>query len=183
VNYAALSGDYSQSNYSSSRLAQIEDRDCWKVLQQYLIDELLTPIFERWLEAAVLSGALNLPGYDLAPDRFSACRWMARGWSYIDPLKDVEADKAAIRCGLKTQAQVVAEQGGDLEELLMARKAEVDRAQKLELQFDTNPADDMEGGYVEPTDPATEATEDTAEGEGTGVPSLNQDGASNGSDA
>jgi lambda family phage portal protein len=163
VNYAALSGDYSQSNYSSSRLAQIEDRDCWKVLQQYLIDELLTPIFERWLEAAVLSGALNLPGYELAPDRFSACRWMARGWSYIDPLKDVEADKAAIRCGLKTQAQVVAEQGGDLEELLIARKAEVDRAQELELQFDTNPADDLQGGAID-AQPETDAEpEDSSE--------------------
>lgn len=131
----------------------------------------------------MLSGALSLPAYDLAPDRFCACRWMARGWSYIDPLKDVEADKAAIRSGLKTQAQVVAEQGGDLEELLMARKAEVDRAQELELQFDTNPADDMEGGYAEPTDPAAETTEDTAEGESADVPSLSPDGEGDGTDA
>jgi lambda family phage portal protein len=169
VNYAALSGDYSMSNYSSSRLAQIEDRDCWKVLQQYLIDELLTPVFERWLEAAVLSGALSLPTYDLSPDRFCACRWMARGWSYIDPLKDAQADNLAIRSGTKTQAQVVAEQGGDLEELLIARKAEVDRAQELDLQFDSNPADDMQGGSTE-----------FAKGETTGVPSLNQDGESDG---
>ena len=90
---------------------------------------------------------------------------MTRGWAYIDPKKDVEADMAAIRCGLKTQAQVVAEQGGDLEELLLARKSEVDRAQELELQFDTNPADDDEGGYLEPTDPAAEEEEDAAEEE------------------
>jgi lambda family phage portal protein len=172
VNYAALSGDYSQSNYSSSRLAQIEDRDCWKVLQQYFIDELKTPIFERWIEAAVLSGELRLPGYDLAPDRFCSCRWMARGWSYIDPLKDAQADNLAIRSGTKTQAQVVAEQGGDLEELLIARKAEVDRAQELGLQFDSNPADDMQGGSTE-----------FAEGEGTGVPSLSPDGENDGTDA
>ena len=183
VNYAAVSGDYSQSNYSSSRLAQIEDRDAWRALQQYLIDSLLIPVFERWLEAAVLCGELPLVGYELAPDRFCACRWMARGWSYIDPAKDAEADKMLIRCGLKTQAQVVAEQGGDLEELLLARKAEVDRAQELELQFDTNPADDLEGGYVEPTDPAAETTEDTAEGEAIDVPSLSQDGEGDGLDA
>jgi lambda family phage portal protein len=176
VNYAALSGDYSQSNYSSSRLAQIEDRDCWKVMQQYIIDELLTPVFERWLELAVLSGVLRLPSYDLSPDRFCACRWMTRGWAYIDPKKDVEADQVAIRCGLKTQAQVVAEQGGDLEELLLARKSEVDRAQELELQFDTNPADDDEGGYVEPTDPAAEDAEDAAEDDSEEDSMLNEDG-------
>jgi capsid protein len=124
----------------------------------------------------VLSGALNLPGYELAPDRFSACRWMARGWSYIDPLKDAQADNLAIRSGTKTQAQVVAEQGGDLEELLIARKAEVDRAEELDLHFDSNPADDMQGGSADPTGSAT--TSDP-----TGVPSLNQDGASNGPDA
>jgi capsid protein len=97
---------------------------------------------------------------------------MARGWSYIDPLKDAQADNLAIRSGTKTQAQVVAEQGGDLEELLIARRAEVDRAEELQLQFDSNPADDMQGGSAE-----------FAESEGTEVPSLSQDGESNGSDA
>lgn len=180
INYATLTQDFSQSNYSSSRMAQLEDRDNWKALQQYLIASLHVPVFEAWLEAAVLSGALSLPGYDLAPERYCACRWMPRGWSYIDPLKDVQADEKAIRCGLKTQAQVVAEQGGDLEELLMARKAEVDRAMELELQFDTNPADDDQGGYAEPTDPAAEDAEDTAEGETSEVDSLSQDGEDNG---
>jgi lambda family phage portal protein len=189
VNYAALSGDYSQSNYSSSRLAQIEDRDNWKVLQQYLIDELLTPVFERWLEAAVLSGALSLPGYELAPGRFCACRWMARGWSYIDPLKDVEADKAAIRCGLKTQAQVVAEQGGDIEELMVAMAAERQRAQELGLTLDIDPGKVSNAGLTQarpvgsiiPQDPYM--PDDTQAGEQTGVPSLSQDGENDGSDA
>jgi capsid protein len=88
-----------------------------------------------------------------------------------------------VRCGFATQAQIVAEQGGDLEELLVARKAEVDRAQELELQFDTNPADDDLGGYVEPMDPAAEESEDSAEGEQLGLDSLSQDGDSNGLDA
>jgi hypothetical protein len=183
INYASLSQDYSMSNYSSSRLAQLEDRENWKALQQYLIASLHTPVFEAWIEAAVLSGELALPGYELAPSRYCSCRWMPRGWSYIDPLKDVEADKAAIRCGLKTQAQVVAEQGGDLEELLLARKAEIDRAMDLELQFDTNPADDANGGYVEPIDPAAEDAEDTAEGESADVNSISADGENDGLDA
>jgi hypothetical protein len=37
-------------------------------------------------------------------------------------------------------AEVVAEQGGDLEEMLIARSAELDRADELDLVFDTNPA-------------------------------------------
>ena len=54
----------------------------------------------------------------------------------------------AVRCGFKTQAEVVASGGSDLEDLLVARAAEVDRAEQLGLQFDTNPADDMMGGAM-----------------------------------
>jgi len=43
---------------------------------------------------------------------------------------------------------VVAEQGGDLEELLLARKAEVDRADELELYFDSNPEHEHEAAEM-----------------------------------
>ena len=36
VSYESLSRDYSQSNYSSSRLSLLDDRDRWRVLQQWL---------------------------------------------------------------------------------------------------------------------------------------------------
>ena len=71
---------------------------------------------------------------------------MPRGWGWVDPAKEVEANKMAVRCGFTTQAQVVAEQGGDLEELLMARKAELDRSNELGIKFETDPADDIQGG-------------------------------------
>ena len=54
------------------------------------------------------------------------------------PTKEIVAAKDAIKAGLKTQAQVVSENGGDLEELLPARKAEMDAAAQLNLVFDTD---------------------------------------------
>jgi lambda family phage portal protein len=140
VPFTSLSANYSESNYSSSRLELLDARENWKALQQYMIDAFLTPVFEAWLDAAVLSGELQLPGYELAPDRYRAVRWMPRAWSWIDPAKEVAAYRDAVRSGFKTQAEVVAEQGGDLEEMLIARSAELDRADELDLVFDTNPA-------------------------------------------
>jgi len=64
----------------------------------------------------------------------------------VDPTKEVQAYQAAVRCGFATQAQIVAEQGMDLEDILQGRATEVQRAAQLGLQFDTNPADDREGG-------------------------------------
>jgi capsid protein len=50
------------------------------------------PIYERWPEAAVLSGAGRLPspyGYDWK--RCAAARRIMRGSDWVDRLKDVEA--------------------------------------------------------------------------------------------
>jgi len=183
VPYSSVSSDYSQTNYSSSRLELLESREHWRTMQQFMIEHLHRPVFERWMRAAVAVGQLNLPGYELTPERYDAVKWYPRGWGWVDPEKEINAYKEAVRCGFATQAQIVAEQGGDLEELLMARKAEVDRAEELELQFDTNPADDGLGGYVEPTDPAAETAEDTAEGEPVELDSLSTDGATDGLNA
>ena len=137
--YETISRDFSQSNYSSSRLSLLEDRENWKVLQDYLIDHLLQPVFERWLQAAALIGAINLPGYELAPDRYAAVKWFPRGWEWVDPAKEVAAYKEAVRCGFTTQAAVVATHGDDLEDVLQALTEERSRAQELGLTLDIDP--------------------------------------------
>jgi lambda family phage portal protein len=149
--FETISRDFSQSNYSSSRLSLLEDREHWRMLQDYMIEHLLQPVFDRWLAAAAGVGQLNLPGYDTQPERYEAVRWYPRGWAWVDPQKEVDAYTKAVRSGFKTQAEVVAEGGGDIEDLLTARAAEVDRAEQLGLQFDTNPADDVQGGAVDAT--------------------------------
>jgi len=149
--FETISRDFSQSNYSSSRLSLLEDREHWRMLQDYMIEHLLQPVFDRWLAAAAGVGQLNLPGYDAMPERYEAVRWYPRGWAWVDPMKEVGAYKEAVRAGFKTQAEVVAEGGGDIEDLLTARAAEVDRAEQLGLQFDTNPADDQLAGATNAT--------------------------------
>jgi lambda family phage portal protein len=158
--YETISRDFSQSNYSSSRLSLLEDREMWRMLQDWLIEHVCQPVFERWLMAAMASGELALPGYDLMPERYSSVRWFPRGWEWVDPAKEVAAYKEAVRCGFKTQAEVVAAGGSDLEDLLLARAAEVDRAEQLGLQFDTNPADDMMGGAMGATPEVEDEIED-----------------------
>ena len=63
---------------------------------------------------------------------------MFRGWSWVDPQKEVAACKEAIKAGFKTQAQIIAEQGGDIHEVMAARKNEVELAEQLGLNFDVN---------------------------------------------
>ena len=171
--YETVSRDYSQTNYSSSRLSLLEDREHWRTLQDYVIKNFHQPVFEAWLEMAVMSGALNLPLYEVEPMRFKRIKWVPRAWGWVDPQKEVAAYKEAIRCGFKTLAQVINEQGGDLDEYLLARKSELEKLEELGIAVDTDPTLMNAGGsfqtaapaMVDPQSPEDDLVEDSSDDE------------------
>lgn len=142
--YESLSRDYSQSNYSSSRLALLEDRDAWRAIQQWFIRSFREPLHRAWLQQAVLSGAVSVPVVEYAtdPTKFEAVNFKPRGWSWVDPTKEVEAYKEAVRAGFTTVSDVIAQtdlQGRDAEEVFEARERELAELDELGLTFDTSP--------------------------------------------
>jgi lambda family phage portal protein len=153
VSYETISRDFSQSNYSSSRLSLLEDRENWKALQQYLISSLHTPIFEAWLDAAVKVGTLPLPAYEQERERYQEINWVPRGWEWVDPEKEGKAYRDAVRNGFMTQAEVVMTRGGDFQELIAARASEIEQTNELDLVFDVNPGQVAAGGMAQPFDP------------------------------
>ena len=140
ISYENLSADYSQSNYSSSRLALLNDRDTYRALQSWVMLNLHQPVYESWLDMAVLSGRLNLPIYELNKRRYQAVRWQPRGWSWVDPQKEINATISAVGAGLTTLTDEIAKQGGDIEDLLKTRKRELDMAASYGLSLYTPPA-------------------------------------------
>lgn len=142
VSYESLSRDYSQSNYSSSRLALIDDRDLWRTLQQWFIRNFREAIHKEWLQQAVLSRAIrtiSIEEYASAPEKFEKVRFKPRGWSWVDPTKEVSAYKEAILAGFMTVGEVIALTGGgrDLEDVLQERKQELELMAAAGLKFDT----------------------------------------------
>jgi lambda family phage portal protein len=142
--YESLSRDYSQSNYSSSRLALIDDRDLWRTLQAWFIRDFRQEIHKEWLQQAVLAGAIpSIPvaQYAVTPEKFEQVRFKPRGWSWIDPTKEVDAYKEAILAGFTTVSDVIALTGSgrDLEDVLKERKHELEMMQDAGLIFSTDP--------------------------------------------
>ncbi|MBT9158847.1 MAG: hypothetical protein DDT26_00095 [Dehalococcoidia bacterium] len=135
TSYEPISRDYSQSNYSSSRLSLLEDREHWKWLQSWLTEAFLQPVFEAWLDMAVLSGVLPFPDYEGGLERYRKCRWQVRGWGWIDPYKEIQGCIAAVEAGLTTLTDEVAKQGGDFEELLKTRSQELEMARQYGVQL------------------------------------------------
>lgn len=161
--YESLSRDYSQSNYSSSRLALLDDRDLWRVLQQWWARSFRIPFHAQWLAAAVMAGAVpsvTMGAYWLDPRRYQAATWKFRGWSWVDPTKEVTAYKEAVKAGFMTVSKVISITGGgdDIEDVIAERKRELQMFEDADIELDTTVAEAVE----EPA-PAPQAAEPQAD--------------------
>jgi len=160
--YESLSRDYSQSNYSSSRLGLLDDRDLWRMLQQWFLRTFRLPVHKEWLRAAVLSRAIasiRVEEYAADLKKFEAVLFKPRGWSWIKPNEEVEAYRAAIKAGFMTVADVIAitGEGKDLEDVLRQRDRELQMMEDKDLVFDTSPE-----VYVKEAAPAAAPAPDPA---------------------
>lgn len=95
LSYEAASRDMSQVNYSSARQGLLEDRKTYSSWQTYLIDHLLTPVYEEWLDWMLLSGQLPVSPQEYAknPEAYQRHVWVRPGWDWIDPLKEANANR------------------------------------------------------------------------------------------
>jgi lambda family phage portal protein len=150
LSYESLSRDYTNTSYSSARVSLIDERDHWRVLQQWLIKGFHQKVFDRWLDLASMSGALTLPNYGSNPRFYQKIRWCCRGWAWVDPQKDVAATKEEIKAGLSTATAAIAEQGKDIQDVLKERRRELDLAKQYELAFDIDPAAAQDAGGEQP---------------------------------
>jgi lambda family phage portal protein len=153
VSYESLARDYSQSNYSSSRLALLDDRDLWRFLQLWFIRSFREPLHRLWLQQATLAGAIpaiNLEAYAKDQNRYCLARYKPRGWSWIDPTKEVSAFAHAVRSGFTDIGHVISQtaEGRDLEDVLDAREQELKLMKEKKLQFDTDPERKSDGSML-----------------------------------
>jgi lambda family phage portal protein len=144
VSYESLSHDYSQGSYSSMRMSLLDERDVWKVLQQWWIRAFRHRLHREFMNAAMLARAIpaiDLLDYGAQPEKFTEAKFRPRGWSWIDPTKEVQAFVQGVKSGFMTVESVIAQtaDGNDLEDVMKARQAELEFFDDLDLAFDTSP--------------------------------------------
>ena len=122
-------------NFSAARQNLLEDQKTFRQMQKFVIRHFCMPIWKAFIDALYLAG--ELPSDYLAnKDKYQEVAWLAPGWSWIDPVKEVNANKEAIKSGLTTLEDVCAASGRDWEEVLEQRKLEQDRAKELGVLLD-----------------------------------------------
>lgn len=135
VSYNALATDLSDVNYSSMRSGLLLEREYWKLVQNMLIDRVLGVVYERFVDNLFLYNKITVVGVAV-PEKFKSYKLMARGWDWVDPLKDVEASVTALAAGLTTRTALLAEKGIDFEDLINQRKREDELLAAAGLSFD-----------------------------------------------
>lgn len=163
VPYELLTGDMSRINDRTVRVILAEFRrriQQWQ--EQTVVYQLCRPVWRAWMTRAALAGALDLPGtFFENPTPWLRAKWIPQGWAYIHPVQDVQAQREAVRSGFKTRAEVVSEQGYDVEEIDREIAADHARADALGLVLDSDPRKtDASGKAVAGTNGTPEPPED-----------------------
>ena len=116
VSYMSISGDLNGTSYGSGRIGLLEEREMYRKIQNWFIDDFMLPIFGAWLPYAFLSGEIALPFAKF--DKFNQPTWKARSWAWLDPLKDQEANLLAINNFLDSPQSILAKQGENPDKIL-----------------------------------------------------------------
>lgn len=144
VSYESLSRDHSQSNYSSSRLALLDDREYYKAVQRWWIRAFRKPLHRMWLQQAVFSGALGIGVGDfvLNQKKYERAKFTTRGFGWIDPQKETQSSIDQITAGMTTLTHVIAENGDgrDLADVAAERKRELELLEEMDLEYTTSPS-------------------------------------------
>ncbi len=140
VPYTNVTGDLRRANYSSLREGKLEFRRRITQLQRtVMIFQLCRPVWKRWLETAVLAGALEIADFNSNGGAYLPVKWIPPKWDWVDPWKDRRAEIEAINAGLKSRSDVIEAEGHDAEEVDRRIAADRAREEKLGLSFETGP--------------------------------------------
>ena len=157
VSYNGLASDLTSVNFSSMRSGLLVDRDMWKQWQRWWIDSFLRPVYEQWLNMALLTGELVLDSRDA--EKFKAVKFIGRGWPWVDPLKDIQGALLAIQTGLGSRQQYLAEGGLDYEETAEELADELKIAAELGINIEPPVDKPPKGGPgTQAPEPGQEAT-------------------------
>ena len=128
-----LSNDYSDVNYSSLRQALLEDRTGFRCDQYEFIDDVTRPVFDEWYAwSRDVTQRIQVPLNQLEADPEIVPQ--PRGWTWVDPLKEVRAQVEANAANLRTRQSIISDNdGGDFEDTVEQLQAEAEELARRNL--------------------------------------------------
>lgn len=129
VPYVNVAGDLRGVSYSSIRAGIVEFRrrvEQWQ--HQTMVFQFCRPVWNRFMDEAVLSGKLQIPGYTDNRQVYIKVEWVPDRWDWVDPLKDRQGERLAKEMYAKTTRQIAMQEGNNIDDII---RDEQKTAQKL----------------------------------------------------
>lgn len=108
---SSISKDYI-GNYSSQRQELVESEVLYAKARDYFVSMFHREIYRRVVDWLVITGQVRLPA-DIDRASLYAAAFTPPGSSWIDPLKEVKADREAVEAGFTSRQAVIRKRGGN----------------------------------------------------------------------
>ena len=116
VSYTAIANDLEGTSYSSIRQGALEERDFYKTQQRFMIEHFIDPMVRLWMRHVMDFALIPING----PGKFEkfalGISWRARGFQWVDPLKEINAAVVGLQNGIISHTDIAATYGRDAEE-------------------------------------------------------------------
>ena len=148
VSYVDLANNLEGVNYSSIRQGVMEQRDYYKTVQKFVIQHFVRPVFLKWLNFAMTTKQISIPITKY--EKFAnSVTFIPRSWTWIDPMKEMQANVVGLQNGQVTMSDVQSSMGRDPEELF----EELSREKALMEQYNIETAFSPYGAAKTPVEP------------------------------
>lgn len=137
VPYELLSGDNTGLNFSTAKIIRTDFATALKPTIERHIRQFCRPTAWDFLDAAVLTGKLDLPGYVANPWPYREIVWQPPGMQPVDPLRETKANIEEMTAGLRSPQEIAQARGRDLEEIYKEIDAAKKLAEEMGLEFGT----------------------------------------------
>lgn len=144
ITYEDYTGDYSQVNFSSARMARLAHWDNvhdWRWLM--LIPQFCDPVWAWAVEAMQVAGVTS---------EAVRAEWTAPGMPMIEPDKEGLAIMRNVRAGIQTLAEAIRERGYDPDEFLTEYAAFSKKLDALGIVLDSDPRHMTQAGQFQTAD-------------------------------
>lgn len=125
ISYNKATSDYEAVSYSSMRSAEISDRESYKIMQEFVIENWKEIQYREFLKYVLLNKITFLPFEKIA--KFYNVKFVGRSFTWVDPLKEITAIKIKLDNNLIDPITVIEEQGLDVDDVLNRTKTFQDK--------------------------------------------------------
>jgi len=136
ASYSSISRDYN-GTYSAQRQELVEQWIHYAVLTDEFVGQFVQPVWENFVQAAHLSGALPIPA-DVEPGTHDDAMFIGQSMPWIDPVREATAWLSLVRAGFASEIEVMRKRGVNPADVMTQIEAWRKLANEKGLTFDSD---------------------------------------------